>query len=57
MELPQETTVKEMLQHLRINSEMVAVELNTEIVPRSEHPVRKISAGDQIEIVHFVGGG
>jgi sulfur carrier protein len=57
MELPSEITVSEMLRHLNIDSKMVAVELNRKIVPRAEHPSCRISTGDQIEIVHFVGGG
>jgi sulfur carrier protein len=57
MELPRGMTIKELLEHLKINTSMVAVELNREIVPRSDHPLRNLSPGDQIEIVHFVGGG
>jgi sulfur carrier protein len=57
MELPQGMTIKELLEYLKINTTMVAVELNREIVPRSDHPSRNLSPGDQIEIVHFVGGG
>jgi sulfur carrier protein len=57
MELPPEITVSEMLRYLEIESKMVAVELNKKIVPRSEHHLCRISTGDQIEIVHFVGGG
>ena len=57
MELPRGMTITELLEHLKINTTMVAVELNREIVPRSDHPSRNLSPGDQIEIVHFVGGG
>jgi sulfur carrier protein len=35
----------------------VAVEVNREIVPKSEHPRREIRDGDRIEIVHALGGG
>lgn len=35
----------------------VAVEINREIVPRSQHPTRIIQLGDRIEIVHAIGGG
>ena len=35
----------------------VAVERNLEIVPRSMHGDVMIADGDQLEIVHFVGGG
>jgi sulfur carrier protein len=35
----------------------VAVELNREIVPRSEHAMTVLETGDQVELVQFVGGG
>jgi sulfur carrier protein len=33
------------------------VEVNREIVPKSEHARREIRDGDRIEIVHALGGG
>lgn len=42
---------------LGLAPEKVAVERNREIVPRSTLADVLIAAGDQIEIVHFVGGG
>jgi sulfur carrier protein len=35
----------------------VAVEVNREIVPRSQYGERMIDAGDRVEIVHALGGG
>ncbi len=35
----------------------VAVERNREVVPRSEHASTVLAEGDQVEVVHFVGGG
>ena len=35
----------------------VAVERNRDVVPRKEHATTALSDGDQLEIVHFVGGG
>ena len=35
----------------------VAVEVNREIVPRSQHDSFQLSPGDQIELVHAMGGG
>jgi len=37
--------------------EKVAVERNLEIVPRSQIGETQVADGDEIEIVHFVGGG
>jgi len=35
----------------------VAVERNRDVVPRTQHTAVLLSNGDQLEIVHFVGGG
>ncbi|MDO4534116.1 MAG: sulfur carrier protein ThiS [Coriobacteriia bacterium] len=37
--------------------ERVAVELNGDIVPKSVYDDTRLSAGDEVEIVAFVGGG
>ncbi|WP_337828075.1 sulfur carrier protein ThiS [Pseudonocardia sp. TMWB2A] len=42
---------------LGLAPEKVAVERNREIVPRSTLADVALAAGDEIEIVHFVGGG
>lgn len=42
---------------LGLDARKVAVELNLEIVPRSTYAQTALSDGDQIEIVHFIGGG
>ncbi|MBI2354749.1 MAG: sulfur carrier protein ThiS [Deltaproteobacteria bacterium] len=34
-----------------------SVEGNLDIVPKAAHETHVLSAGDRIEIVHFVGGG
>ena len=35
----------------------IAVEVNLDIVPRSQFDSHILSEGDQIEIVHAIGGG
>lgn len=35
----------------------VAVERNGEVVPRKQHANTLLAEGDELEIVHFVGGG
>jgi sulfur carrier protein len=42
---------------LGLDPRKVAVERNLEIVPRSIYAQARLSDGDRIEIVHFVGGG
>ncbi|WP_234028788.1 sulfur carrier protein ThiS [Pseudoblastomonas halimionae] len=50
-------TVLGLLRELGLDPARVAVERNREIAPRSSHADTAIAAGDEIEIVHFVGGG
>jgi len=53
----QNTSVSELLVALGITGTKVAVELNLEIVPKSAYDQIRLSDGDKLEIVHFVGGG
>lgn len=50
-------TVADLIQLLALEGKRIAVELNMEIVPRSEHPTTILSEGDSLEIVHAIGGG
>lgn len=50
-------TVADLLVQLGLPSQKIAVERNLEIVPRSVYGQTGLCAGDQIEIVHFIGGG
>ena len=47
----------QLVEQLGMKQDRVAVELNREIVPRDRWSVTPVSAGDRLEIVHFVGGG
>ena len=51
------TTVIDLLESLELDPATVVVERNREIVPRERHADTRLSDGDQIELVHFVGGG
>jgi sulfur carrier protein len=42
---------------LNLRRGRVAVELNYSVVPKSRWPEIVLRAGDQVEIVNFVGGG
>jgi thiamine biosynthesis protein ThiS len=55
--IPTGMTVNGLLSHLAIEAERVAVELNRELVRRPQWESCRIQSGDQLEIVHFVGGG
>ena len=49
--------VAELIEQLGMKQDRVAVELNRNIVPRDRWAETRLSAGDRLEIVHFVGGG
>ena len=57
MELPDGATIENLLIQLELDARLVAVERNLEIVPKANYSAQKITSGDSIEIVHFVGGG
>jgi sulfur carrier protein len=46
-----------LLTELGLDMRKVAVERNEEIVPRSHYAETWLASGDQLEIVHFIGGG
>ncbi|MCK9798563.1 sulfur carrier protein ThiS [Pseudomonas chlororaphis] len=56
-ELPDGETVAGLLTRLELTGRRIAVELNLDIVPRSQHGETLLKEGDQIEVVHAIGGG
>ena len=56
-ELPDGATVAALLTRLDLAGRRIAVELNLDIVPRSQHEATTLSEGDQVEVVHAIGGG
>jgi sulfur carrier protein len=50
-------TVTNLLAYYSLQEKIVIVELNHEILEKSAHAQTRLSDGDRIEIVHFVGGG
>ncbi len=45
------------LASLGIDPQRVAVELNLDILPKSDYATTELKEEDRLEIVHFVGGG
>ena len=56
-ELPDGETVADLLARQELTGRRVAVELNLDIVPRSQHAGTVLKEGDQVEVVHAIGGG
>ncbi len=46
-----------LVEQLGMKADRVAVELNREIVPRARWGETPVREGDELEVVHFVGGG
>jgi thiamine biosynthesis protein ThiS len=56
-EVPGPATLEDLLSHLDLDPRGVVVEHNRAIVRRPQLGKVRVSDGDQVEIVHFVGGG
>ena len=57
MQLPAGCTLAQLLERLSLDRGRVAVELNRSVVPRAQHDTVRLTHGDVLEIVSFVGGG
>jgi len=56
-EFPDGLTIAALVAQLGMKPDRVAVELNLEIVPRSNWEATVLKNNDKLEVVHFVGGG
>jgi sulfur carrier protein len=56
-ECPDRLSASELLHSLGLADKRLALEVNQEIVPRSTFDSHIINPGDQVEIVHAIGGG
>lgn len=50
-------TVADLVAQLSLQGRRLAVEVNRDIVPKSEHDAFRLNNGDVVEIVHAIGGG
>ncbi|SER85608.1 sulfur carrier protein [Gracilibacillus ureilyticus] len=49
--------IEELITVLGLTDKSLIVEHNQSILKKQEHSVTAVTDGDQLEIVHFVGGG
>ncbi|MCO5168469.1 MAG: sulfur carrier protein ThiS [Planctomycetes bacterium] len=56
-DVPEGTTVAELLGVVGAPARGVAVEVNQELVRRADLPARRLQPGDRVEVVGLVGGG
>jgi thiamine biosynthesis protein ThiS len=55
--LPDDFNASQLIEHLGLANERLAMEVNREIVPRSSFDSYRFNPGDQVEIVRAIGGG
>ena len=51
------TTIEKLLAHFHLEQKVVIIELNQTILDKADRAATRVTDGDRIEIVHFVGGG
>lgn len=50
-------TLQQLIAMLELEDKRLAIEVNQEIVPRSEHASYTLKQDDKVEIVQAIGGG
>jgi len=55
--LEEAANLEQLVAELGLKGDRVAIEHNGEIAPRTSWAQTALSAGDRLEVVHFVGGG
>ena len=57
LKIKENLSIKDLLRKYKLNEKSVAIELNGLILPKENYKKKKIKNRDNIEIVHFIGGG
>ncbi|MCA9738915.1 MAG: sulfur carrier protein ThiS [Gemmatimonadota bacterium] len=55
--VPAGLSVHQLLEHFELVPGTVVVERNKRILRREDYPAEPVERGDELELVHFVGGG
>ena len=55
--LPDGSTLTALIAGIGLGEGRLAVEVNLDVVPRSEHATTVLEPGDRVELVHAIGGG
>ena len=55
--VPEGLSVEKLLLHLELHPKLVVVEHNGDILRRDGYGAAQVQDGDNLELVHFVGGG
>ena len=54
---PPDSNISALLERLDLQGKRIALEINKEIVPRSEYDSFALTEGDTVEIIQAIGGG
>ncbi|HHI93026.1 MAG TPA: sulfur carrier protein ThiS [Gammaproteobacteria bacterium] len=55
--IPDHSNAQDLVELLELTGKRLAMEVNRKIVPRTAYAQHPLHEGDQIEIVHAIGGG
>ncbi len=55
--LDEGSSVSDLIEGLRLDPRKIAVEVNLNIIPKSDYSSQFLKDGDKIEIVQFIAGG
>ena len=56
-DIPNDLNMAGLIEQLDLTGKRLAVEVNQELVPRSQFDSHQLTADDRVEIIHAVGGG
>lgn len=56
-QLQEGANLHDLVVKLGLLEQRIAIEVNQEIIPRSQHAQHPLNAGDKVEVVHAIGGG
>ncbi len=56
-DVPEDLDMTQLIERLGLAGRRIAVEVNRELLPRSRFGTYRLRDGDQVEIIHAVGGG
>ena len=51
------SNIEQLLKSLNLNNKRLAIEINQEIIPRSNFSSHTLNESDRVEIVQAIGGG
>lgn len=55
--IPEQFTLMDLIHSQNLSGKRYAIEVNEQLIPRSQHEEHKLLEGDKVEIVQAIGGG